>query len=207
MNYIDKIISDISRAKEIIESWNVTVGVADIERKLVKDYLSRAYDKICRLRVDEKQVKTIPETHKAIQKTTHNQPVTKPQIKQEEKIETPKAEQSKNLITQETKITLGETLQKTKRFLSDDFNEKDDVLLTPIENLTKGIGLNDKFLFSKELFDGNSQNFNAAINAINAMNSFEEAEEYIKTNFSWSPNNNIAKYFMNLVRRRFLEPK
>jgi hypothetical protein len=90
--------------------------------------------------------------------------------------------------------------------LSDDFEEKDDVLLAPIENLAKGIGLNDKFLFSKELFDGNSQKFNAAINAINAMNSFEEAEEYINANFSWQQNN-VVKHFMNLVRRRFLELK
>jgi hypothetical protein len=37
------------------------------------------------------------------------------------------------------------------------------------------------------------------------MNSFEEAEEYINTNFSWSSGNSVAKHFMTLVRRRFLK--
>ena len=202
MNYIEKIVSDISHIKEIVEKWNGADNVAEIERKLVKDYLSRVYDKICRLRVSEKQEN---EQHKEINvapQTVKETPPTEPVLEPQTQIES-----NKTNTVHETHATLGETLQKTKRFLSDDFDEKEDVLLTPIENLAKGIGLNDKFLFSKELFDGNSQKFNATINAINELNSLEEAEEYINTNFSWSPSNNIAKHFMTLVRRRFLKIK
>lgn len=211
MNYIEKIVSDISRIKEMVEKWNGADDVAEIERKLVKDYLSRVYDKISRLRVGEKQEKEQIEIRDVVQKTVQEKPAEKPQTEPvwelETNIELPKIETTNTHTTQERHATLGETLQKTKRFLSDDFDEKDDVLLTPIENLAKGIGLNDKFLFSKELFDGNSQKFNATINAINAMNSLEEAEEYINANFAWVQNNSVAKHFMTLVRRRFLKIK
>ena len=218
MNYIEKIVSDISRIKEMVEKWNGADNVTEIERNLVKDYLSRVYDKICRFRVDEKHEKTQSEALNVVQKPKQEKPVEKlppepvvepvteqVQVKQKQKIEKEKHELNNVNTVREHQATLGEKLQKTKRFLSDDFDEKDDVMMTPIENLSKGIGLNDKFLFSKELFDGNSQKFNSTINAINAMNSFEEAEEYINTNFSWSSSNNIAKHFMTLVRRRFLK--
>ena len=210
MNYIEKIVSDISRIKEMVEKWNGANDIAEIERKIVKDYLSRVYDKICRLRVDEKQEKEQAKVHDIVQKTVQEKPVevpkTEPVLEKKQKIEPIKIELSNTNTNQESHVTLAESLQKTKRFLSDDFEEKDDVLLTPIENLARGIGLNDKFLFSKELFGGNSQKFNATVNAINEMNSFEEAEEYINTNFSWSQNN-VVKHFMNLVRRRFLDSK
>lgn len=222
MNYIEKIVFEISRIKEIVETWNGADNIAEIERQLVKDYLSRVYDKICRLKVEEKKENIQPETVNIVKKTVPEKFVEKPQTEfvaeiiskpkqteQKQTIQMPKIEAGNANTAHEPHVTLGETLQKTKRFrfLSDDFDEKDDMILTPIENLAKGIGLNDKFLFSKELFDGNSQKFNAAIQVINEMNSFEEAESYIAENFSWHPGNIIAKHFITLVRRRFLKSK
>ncbi|MDR3227576.1 MAG: hypothetical protein LBT56_07900 [Prevotellaceae bacterium] len=218
MNYIEKTLSEISRIKEIVENWKSLENVSEIERKIVKDYLAHIYESLC-----VKPVSEMPDCEK-----------TEVVIeKKEEKIETEKQEKTEvekqveivlNTVKPEQKqeqptivvahtdtdstptrtVVLGESLQKSKRFLSDDFNEKDDVLLTPIENLSKGIGLNDKFLFSKELFGGNSQKFNTTIDVINVMNSFEDAMIYIQEHFSWSSSNPVAKHFMTLVRRRFM---
>ncbi|MDR2126361.1 MAG: hypothetical protein LBP63_05995 [Prevotellaceae bacterium] len=202
MNYIEKILTEISRVKEIIERWKNSDEIAEIERKIVKDYLSRIYDELSTAeftgkkqtaeseRKEEKPINTVEE--KQVEEkisdseiTTRNTPVN----------EMPQPQASTAI--------LGEILQKSKRFLSDDFAEN-DVLLTPIKDLHKGIGLNDKFLFAKELFNGNAQLFGKTITIINDMNSIGEALEYIANNFSWHENNPVVKHFITLVRRRFM---
>lgn len=226
MNYIEKILSEISRIKEIVEDWKNLENVSEIEKKIVKDYLAHIYENLC-----VKPVNETPDCEKneiVIAKNEEKPETEKPEKPENEKQEKPENEKQEEIVpnivkpeqkqeeppiytapentdsTQTRTATLGESLQKTKRFLSDDFNGKDDVLLTPIENLSKGIGLNDKFLFSKELFGGNSQKFNTTIDTVNAMNSFEDAMIYIQENFSWASSNPVAKHFMTLVRRRFM---
>ncbi|MDR1554275.1 MAG: hypothetical protein LBS69_12575 [Prevotellaceae bacterium] len=195
MNYIEKILSEISHVKEIVENWKNSGEIAEIERKIAKDYLARAYDKLSVVEFRNKK------------QTTATEKEEKPTQKVEEKVSTDKTVTETEHVNEtpqnEPAATLGETLQKSKRFLSDDFAET-DVLLTPIKDLNKGIGLNDKFLFAKELFGGNAQQFGKTITVINEMNSIEDALEYIKNNFSWKENNTVVKHFITLVRRRFM---
>jgi hypothetical protein len=214
MDYIEKILTEISHLRGIVENWKSSDGIAEIERKIVKDYLARIYDELSAVDfISEKQEaeKNIADT-KTETKTTSETATAKDEIKLTETIDnrnsvdeitakiTPVEETSQH---QSAHAILGETLQKSKRFLSDDFAES-DVLLTPIKDLNKGIGLNDKFLFAKELFGGNAQQFVNAITKINAMNSIGDAFEYIKCNFSWQEDNPVVKHFITLVRRRFM---
>jgi hypothetical protein len=198
MNYIEKILTEISRVKEIVENWKNSEEITEIERKIAKDYLARIYDKLSVAQFVSKKP-TI---------TAEKKEEEKPTQKFEEKVSTDeKVTETKpvNETSQSQPATaiLGETLQKSKHFLSDNFAEN-DVLLTPIKDLSKGIGLNDKFLFAKELFGGNAQQFGKTITVINEMNSIEDALEYIKNNFSWHENNTVVKHFITLVRRRFM---
>ncbi|MDR2293370.1 MAG: hypothetical protein LBE11_07860 [Prevotellaceae bacterium] len=197
MNYIEKILTEISRINEIVEKWKKTGEIAEIERKIAKDYLARIYDKLSVVQVVNKKQPTVTEKkEERPAKTVEEKNV----ISEVATKVTPVNETQQH---QPATSTLGETLQKSKRFLSDDFAES-DVLLTPIKDLTKGIGLNDKFLFAKELFGGNAQQFSKTVTAINDMNSIEDALEYIKNNFSWQDNSPVVKHFITLVRRRFM---
>ncbi|MDR1985298.1 MAG: hypothetical protein LBQ28_10855 [Prevotellaceae bacterium] len=206
MNYIEKILSEISRVKRIVENWKISGEISEIERKIVKDYLSRIYDKLSAAElVPEKQIITTEKKEeekpaKTVEEKTTNDKIT---VKQEPESKPEPEPKNKIPQPQVTPSVLGETLQQKKRFLSDDFAEN-DVLLTPIKDLSKGIGLNDKFLFAKELFGGNAQQFGKTITTINDMNSIEDALEYVKNNFSWQENNPVVKHFITLVRRRFM---
>jgi len=73
----------------------------------------------------------------------------------------------------------------------------------PIYDLSKAIGLNDKFLFIRELFNGDKQKYHEAIQIINEMPNFEEAQAYIHERFNWDDQLPEVKKFMDLVRRKF----
>ena len=74
----------------------------------------------------------------------------------------------------------------------------------PIQDLNKAIGLNDRFLFIRELFNGNKDVYYEAIQIINEMPSYEEAEQYIRERFNWDEEQPEVIRFMDLVRRRFI---
>ncbi len=79
----------------------------------------------------------------------------------------------------------------------------------PIQDLTKAIALNDKLVFSNQLFGGALVSFNEVVRTLNNMRNFDEAKKYLvelAVQHKWANENNeeVAKDFIKLVRRRFL---
>ena len=78
----------------------------------------------------------------------------------------------------------------------------------PIEDLTKSIGLNQKFLFMNDLFEGENEKYKEAVETINNFSAFIDADEYInnslKHQFNWDLDSVSAQKFIDLVKRRFL---
>ncbi|MBI4932128.1 MAG: hypothetical protein HY841_15325 [Bacteroidetes bacterium] len=101
------------------------------------------------------------------------------------KIETPKVTTAKKKIDE----SVVEKLQHNK-----------------ITDLKSVIGINEKFQFINELFDGNMKEYTVAVDQINSFSSNTEAEFYIanlKEIYKWKPDNHIADNFKELVERRF----
>jgi hypothetical protein len=78
---------------------------------------------------------------------------------------------------------------------------------TPIKDLRKGIGVNDRFLFLSELFRGDEAMYERSIKTINGFNAFPEAEYWIarelKVILGWDESDKTVQHFYGLVRRRF----
>lgn len=74
----------------------------------------------------------------------------------------------------------------------------------PIDDLRKGIGINDRFFFTRELFNSNAELMNQTLDQLNNMKDLKSAEAFLETNFSWESNNEAVKPFKDLVKRRFL---
>lgn len=74
----------------------------------------------------------------------------------------------------------------------------------PIADLTKEIGVHDRFLFIKELFDGDNNRYEETINKLNQFNDISEALIYLHENFNWNDNNKAANRFIDLIRRKLL---
>jgi len=79
----------------------------------------------------------------------------------------------------------------------------------PIADLRKAIALNDRLLLTRELFAGDGQSFDAALNALNICTGMDEAKGYLIENcvlrYGWldKKREEAAKNFIKLVRRRF----
>lgn len=78
---------------------------------------------------------------------------------------------------------------------------------SPIKDLKKAIGVNDRYLFINELFRGDEAMYERSIKTIQSFSNYAEAEFWIrrelKIKIGWLDNNPIVKQFDNLVRRRF----
>lgn len=74
----------------------------------------------------------------------------------------------------------------------------------PITDLTKSIGINDKFLYTKELFGGNAELYKNTIKALNEFTDINNALIYVQENFHWDENNEAASQLLELVRRKLL---
>ncbi|MFN0031393.1 MAG: hypothetical protein ACKVOR_04460 [Flavobacteriales bacterium] len=74
----------------------------------------------------------------------------------------------------------------------------------PIADLKKAITLNQRFQFSKELFKGNNQDYEVAIDKLNTAGR-EEAMTHLsnlQNKYSWPSGNSVASDFISLVERR-----
>jgi hypothetical protein len=76
--------------------------------------------------------------------------------------------------------------------------------LKPISDIKSSIGVGDKFLFIRELFNGNSDSFETAVNHLNSLKSYDEADEYVSSNFNWDRTTETVANFMTIVKRRYL---
>ncbi len=78
---------------------------------------------------------------------------------------------------------------------------------TPIRDLKKAIGVNDRYVFLNELFRGDEPMYERSLKTLNGFRIYQEAEYWItrelKIKLAWDENNSIVRHFYQLVRRRF----
>ncbi len=72
----------------------------------------------------------------------------------------------------------------------------------PVENIQSAIGINDRFQYIRELFDGSSEKFSQTVSELDNLGNITEAVRYLQGNFKWKKNETSLK-FINLVKRRF----
>lgn len=99
------------------------------------------------------------------------------------------------------KESLNDKLKQSRTELAETLKE------SPIRDLRKAIGVNDRFVFISELFRGDEAMYERSIKTINGFNIYAEAEYWInrelKTKIGWDDSRDIVKHFYKLVRRRF----
>ncbi|HXB45934.1 MAG TPA: hypothetical protein VNV85_17825 [Puia sp.] len=78
---------------------------------------------------------------------------------------------------------------------------------TPVRDLKKAIGINDRYVFISELFRGDEAMYERSIKTINNFRILPEAEYWmereLKLKLGWDETRESAKHFFQLVRRRF----
>jgi hypothetical protein len=76
-----------------------------------------------------------------------------------------------------------------------------------IGKLADSIALNERFLYSNELFNGNMEAFKRALTELDHIASLDDARRYIevqlKSENDWEMDSKIVQGFISLVERRF----
>lgn len=70
-------------------------------------------------------------------------------------------------------------------------------------DLKRGISLNDRFLFQRELFNNNRSEMNSVMERLNTLGSFEEAENYLRSEQNWNFENQTVKEFLLIIKKGF----
>jgi hypothetical protein len=160
----------------------------------------------------EAELEEIKRNAEAMQKiSAHNKPqiVFEPEQQEEHDIPTlaqhltdaPPSKKEINETIAEAGASINDRLKQSNLDLGDALVE------TPIKDLKKAIGINDRFLFINELFRGDESMYERSIKTINTFSILPEAEYWmqreLKVKLGWSDSNEVVKQFTQLVKRRF----
>jgi hypothetical protein len=74
---------------------------------------------------------------------------------------------------------------------------------TTVEDIRQAISLGDRFLFQRELFEGNGELMQQALDELNELYSLNEAMTYINEHYEWDKDSTAFQLFENVLKRRF----
>ena len=122
------------------------------------------------------------------------------------KKEEPKKEEDSGIrayrIVRDNVHTIGDILEKTE-----DNSLAARLQRKPVSDLISAIGINDKFLFLNELFNGSMEKYNKSIRSLNSFSTLLGAKTYmseLQIEFQWDCNSDAYKKLNDLIERRFL---
>lgn len=210
---INSVLADVNEIKDLLEYFlsESEVQLSRLEVDVLKKKLIEVYEGVCHFEKEFADIRVVASSMaEPVQSDQHvpdQAPEEQPEEKSAEQLEEEPEEEQVSL-TEEQPQVLGETFGK-----NDSLNEKmglhnrKDVSArlqsSPIRDLAKSMGLNDRFIYTKELFSGNRLRFKETLDAINGMSSFQEANAYL-SQFDWDENNPNVLDFKDKVKRRFL---
>lgn len=106
----------------------------------------------------------------------------------------------------EKSVTLGDVMAQNSQTLADTIVTPaplaEEITNSKIASLRHGVGLNDKFLMIRDLFDGDNEAYDQAISDLDSMETFDDCIIYIAENFEWNPDSEGAKFIMQLLERK-----
>jgi hypothetical protein len=122
-------------------------------------------------------------------------------VKKVSEQEVVKEQMELNDVISNEAFSVNDQLKQKEREVAHGFNE------TPIRDLKKAIGINDRYLFINELFRGDEMMYERSLKTINGFNIFPEAQYWIerelKLKLGWKDASIAVEHFDQLVKRRF----
>ena len=226
---IDIIIKDLNDIKEIIDDIKNYQSVPAIEIELAKSKCRSVIEIISMLKNTEIKAVLIKDDH-PVKKEEYppekvekiEVPVMQPSQTESFEIEVQQPHQSdiQAEVINEVKMT---AMPRPPEFTiiadqfsnrPESFNEKlgsmkhdDDVLeiikTKPVSNLAEAIGINDKYLFIKEIFNGDQESYTQVLSRLESAVNLEDAKSIILTFAGENKENEVFKMFINILKRKF----
>jgi len=199
----------LKQLNNITGQINQLKDIPVVEKDLLLEKIRELY--LAVLGIDQRQqIREKEETFELEQEITEEPQKlkTKPS-KTAEQQKTPPAEEK---ISEAT--ILAERFQGEKTFINERLAQqanKEDLSTKlqskPIDDIANAIGINDKYKLIRELFNGKPEIFNQTIEKLNTASNFNEAFNYISSNFEWEMEDEPVQFLLDLVRRKFITDK
>lgn len=134
------------------------------------------------------------------------------QVKIEEVAEAlEEAETIEPVVTEEvtSSISNGESKEEESAILNDQLQASASGVLGEqlsthrLKDVQSAIGINDRFLFIRELFNNSAEDYNSAIEFVNQSANYTAVDNWIKTEKDWDPENPTVNQFIEVVKRKF----
>lgn len=171
--------------------------IEEVEKKIEKEIVPKKEEKEIIENIQENIEEIVEERTEIVEEKVEDTAA----VVEEKEVELEEEE-----INTDSQKTLGDSFSKEKSVNdivdTDKKNLEQKLSNRPVTSIKSSIGINDRFQFIRELFDGNSDTFSNAVAEIDAKKDIKEAVEYLQQNFKWKKNETSLK-FVNLVKRRF----
>lgn len=109
---------------------------------------------------------------------------------------------------EEKPMILGDAIAANSHTLADTIAAPaalaEEITHSKINSLQDAIGINDKFLMIRDLFDGDSDAYNQAIAELDSFETFDDCMIHIVENYAWNPESEGAKFMMQLLERKLV---
>lgn len=201
-------MEEIDTKKIDIILQELTTKIADLKQNEsdIQDVISKCYSLqeeliIFKHRILRNINQEIHEDYDLVEKNQTNL-IDAIEIEEFEEIIETKAEETKQKKKiDEERRSINEMLSQSQTTLADQFGEQ------KILDLTKEIGLNERFLLTQNLFKGDAVLFEKTIYRLNNCASKEEALAFFKNDlaktFDWNLKSTMVKKFIKLIERRY----
>ncbi len=230
---IKKVEKSIKKINQLLENIKEENAVSSIERDLLLSYIRDLYEKVLNADGSNPKPAAVKKPTKFYQENIEiSTPVSRPPVEiadvvRQEIIETAQPTRTvqdqptpvvENKVQVETLPPVVEEAPQTPEapqelldlFASESGNEISDKLgRSPIADLTKSMGINERIFTVNELFGGDTSLFNTTMSAIDKLTSLEQARDYLVTNVAidqnWASEGKIKKVanFVKLISRRY----
>jgi copper chaperone CopZ len=223
---IDIIIKDLNEVREIIDDLKSYPGVPELQIELAKSKCKSASEVIAlfknlQAKIASPAMEKPPVMEETISDVIHEKPA-KAIVPPEKEVK----EVVTKVISEQITVSKEDTVRTEKKTSesiiadqfsnrSESFNEKlgghkheDDVLeilkTKPLLSLDEAIGINDKFLFIREIFDGNTDAYNQAIQKLESVGSLSDAMAVIMSYSGENTGDEAVRQLIDLIKRKFL---
>jgi len=223
---IDIIIKDLREAGEIIDDLKGYPGVPELQIELAKSKCKSASEVIALLKNQVVIPSVVKEERTMImEEIQQERPAGRSDYVQSAPVPTPviSAEPTipEVLPGKSEEPAPGERKHAEPAIIADQFsnrpesyNEKlstrkhdDDVLEVlkskPLSSLDNAIGINDKFHFIREIFNGNQESYNKAISKLESVGNLSDAMAIIMSYTGENTSNEAVKQLLDLIKRKF----
>jgi len=229
---IEILTKDIQDIEKLVANIQNSPNGSTLELDLALSKLRNVYDILTMIRTDMSLAGKIPKVsdepqHAETPVVEAEPPVAEtPVVKAEPQVaETPVSEaeppvvqppvaEAPTVAQKEPKITHGHTGTIAEKFTAEssinenlagtrDPDKESKLLGKPIDSISRNIGINDRFLIIRELFDGNSDGFVKLIEELDNAGDLLTASQLLESKFEESRDHEGISILTNLVKRRY----